>query len=56
MYGVNAASRFINLDKPTMRARALEAGSGEPVALSHEGDVEGVNWAPMICKGTTLCF
>ena len=40
-YGVTAASRFVHLDKPPMRAHVLEAGTGEPVMLFHGGDGEG---------------
>lgn len=44
--GVKATSRFLDLTKPAMRAHVLEAGAGEPVALIHGGDGEGVNCAP----------
>jgi pimeloyl-ACP methyl ester carboxylesterase len=47
-HGVTAKSRFINLEKPRMRAHVLEAGTGEPVLLLHGGDGEAVNWAPMM--------
>jgi len=48
LHNVNAASRFIDLAKPKMRAHVLEAGTGDPVVLLHGGDGEAVNWAPMM--------
>lgn len=45
---VDASSRFIQLEKPRMRAHVLEAGTGEPLVLLHGGDGEAVNWAPMM--------
>jgi pimeloyl-ACP methyl ester carboxylesterase len=47
-YGVQATSRFVQLDQPRMRAHVLEAGAGEPVVLLHGGDGEAVNWAPLM--------
>ncbi len=47
-YGVRATSRFLELEKPAMRAHVLEAGEGEPVVIVHGGDGEAVNWAPLM--------
>ncbi len=47
-YGVKAASRFVELARPPMRAHLLEAGEGEPLVLLHGGDGEAVNWAPLV--------
>jgi pimeloyl-ACP methyl ester carboxylesterase len=47
-YGVRAASRFVALNRPPMRAHVLEAGAGEPLIILHGGDGEAVNWAPLM--------
>jgi pimeloyl-ACP methyl ester carboxylesterase len=47
-YGVEAASRFLPLSSPRMRAHVLEAGEGEPVVIIHGGDGEAVTWAPLL--------
>lgn len=49
-YGVNATSRFVDLEEPRMRAHVLDAGEGEPVLLFHGGDGEAVNWAPLMAE------
>jgi hypothetical protein len=48
LYGVAARSRFVELDKPPMRAHVLEAGDGEPLVVLHGGDGEAVTWAPLM--------
>jgi pimeloyl-ACP methyl ester carboxylesterase len=47
-YGVDATSRYVQLEQPCMRAHVLEAGEGEPVVLFHGGDGEALNWAPLL--------
>jgi pimeloyl-ACP methyl ester carboxylesterase len=47
-YGVKAASRFLDLRRPSLHAHVLEAGEGEPLVLLHGGDGEAVNWAPLM--------
>lgn len=47
-YGVRAASRFVQLSNPGIRAHVLDAGAGEPLVIIHGGDGEAVNWAPVM--------
>jgi pimeloyl-ACP methyl ester carboxylesterase len=47
-YGVDATSRYVDLERPALRAHLLEAGHGEPVVIVHGGDGEAVNWAPLM--------
>lgn len=47
-YGVEAASRFVDLAVPRLRTHVLEGGRGEPAVLLHGGDGEAVNWAPFL--------
>ena len=48
-YGVRAASRYVTLRRPPMRAHVLEAGDqGEPLVIVHGGDGEAVDWAPLM--------
>jgi pimeloyl-ACP methyl ester carboxylesterase len=47
-YGVDARSRFVEIDRPRMRVHLLEAGAGEPLVLIHGGDGEGALWAPLM--------
>ena len=49
-YGVSAASRYVSLAKPPMRAHVLEAGTGTPILILHGGDGEAMNWAPLIAE------
>jgi pimeloyl-ACP methyl ester carboxylesterase len=47
-YSVDATSRYVELDRPALRAHLLEAGHGDPVVIVHGGDGEAVNWAPLM--------
>lgn len=47
-YGVTAQSRYLEIERPRMRAHLLEAGEGEPLVLIHGGDGEGAIWAPLM--------
>jgi pimeloyl-ACP methyl ester carboxylesterase len=47
-YGVEATSRYVELESPRMRAHLLEAGHGDPVVILHGGDGQGVDWAPLM--------
>lgn len=49
-YGVAASSRYVELERPRMRAHVLEAGQGEPVVILHGGDGQGVDWAPLMAE------
>jgi pimeloyl-ACP methyl ester carboxylesterase len=49
-YGVVASSRYVELERPRMRAHVLEAGQGEPVVILHGGDGQGVDWAPLMAE------
>jgi hypothetical protein len=46
-YGLEPKERFIDLDSPAIRLRALEVGSGEPVLFVH-GTVGPGRWASLI--------
>ena len=50
VYGLEAASRFLELRDPPMRARVLEAGEGAPVILVHGGGGVGATWAPLMAR------
>lgn len=47
-YGVDATSRFVQVNDPAMRVHVLEAGQGDPVVILHGGDGEAVDWAPLV--------
>lgn len=49
-YGVPARSRFIEIERPEMRAHLIEAGEGEPLVLIHGGDGEAALWAPLMAE------
>jgi 2-hydroxy-6-oxonona-2,4-dienedioate hydrolase len=49
-YGVEASSRFIEIDGPVRRAHALESGSGPPVVLVHGGGSFAAHWAPLMAQ------
>jgi pimeloyl-ACP methyl ester carboxylesterase len=49
-YGVQARSRYLDIERPQMRVHLLEAGEGEPLVLIHGGDGEGALWAPLIAE------
>jgi pimeloyl-ACP methyl ester carboxylesterase len=46
--GVNATSRYIQIDNPPMKVHLLESGQGEPIVMIHGGDGEAVNWAQLM--------
>lgn len=50
LYGVDATSRSVQLDRPPLRLHALEAGHGEPAIVLHGGDGQGVDWAPLLAE------
>ncbi len=49
-YGVKARSRYIELDKPRVRARIIEAGDGPPVLFVHGGGGAAMNWIPLLAE------
>jgi 2-hydroxy-6-oxonona-2,4-dienedioate hydrolase len=49
-YGVRARSRYVQLERPAMRAHVLEVGQGEPAVILHGGDGQGVDWAPLMAQ------
>lgn len=49
-YGVRARSRFLDLERPAIRAHVLEAGAGEPLLMLHGGDGQAVDWAPLMAE------
>jgi pimeloyl-ACP methyl ester carboxylesterase len=50
VYGLEAASRFLELRDPRMRARVLETGGGTPVILVHGGGGVGATFAPLMAR------
>ena len=48
-YGLEPHERFLDLDAPAARLRALEVGSGEPVLFVH-GTVGPGGWASLVSK------
>jgi pimeloyl-ACP methyl ester carboxylesterase len=49
-YGITARSRYLELERPRMRAHALDVGSGEPFVVLHGGDGQAVDWAPLMAE------
>lgn len=49
-YDLSARSRYLDLERPELRAHLLEAGDGEPLVLIHGGDGEGALWAPLMAE------
>ena len=49
-YDLPARSRYLDIERPEMRAHLLEAGDGEPLVLIHGGDGEGALWAPLMAE------
>jgi pimeloyl-ACP methyl ester carboxylesterase len=47
-YGLAAVSRYVQLERPLLRAHLLEAGVGEPAIILHGGDGQAVDWAPLM--------
>jgi 2-hydroxy-6-oxonona-2,4-dienedioate hydrolase/4,5:9,10-diseco-3-hydroxy-5,9,17-trioxoandrosta-1(10),2-diene-4-oate hydrolase len=47
-FGVDARSRFLEIDGPVRRAHALDAGSGEPIVLLHGGGSFAGHWASLM--------
>jgi pimeloyl-ACP methyl ester carboxylesterase len=45
---VNAKSDYFQLQKPTLKLRVLQAGSGEPLVLIHGGGAMAAQFAPLI--------
>jgi len=50
LYDLPAESRYVELERPQMRAHLLEAGDGEPLVLIHGGDGEGSLWTPLMAE------
>ena len=42
--------RFVQLARPSLRARVLERGTGEPVLMLHGGGGVAAHWAPLIAR------
>jgi len=47
-YGVEYRSHYFQLDKPRVRARVIEVGSGPPVLLVHGGGGVSSGWVPVL--------
>lgn len=47
-YGVKAESKYLRLDRPSLRVHVLVAGKGEPVVLIHGGAAMAVQFAPLL--------
>jgi 2-hydroxy-6-oxonona-2,4-dienedioate hydrolase len=42
--------RYIALDRPRLRVRVLEVGTGEPVLFVHGGGGSAAQWAPLLAR------
>jgi pimeloyl-ACP methyl ester carboxylesterase len=49
-YGLKPRGRVLQLDGPTLRIRAVEVGSGEPVLLLHGFSLCTAHWAPLMAR------
>lgn len=49
-YGVDATERYVDLDRPAMRAHVLECGTGDPVVFIHGGGDVAMLWAPLLAR------
>jgi pimeloyl-ACP methyl ester carboxylesterase len=47
-YGVAAEGRYVRLADPTLTARVLECGEGEPLVLVHGSGMSASTWTPML--------
>jgi pimeloyl-ACP methyl ester carboxylesterase len=50
VYGLEVESRFLELRDPSIGARVMEGGEGEPVVLVHGGGGVGATWAPLMAR------
>ena len=49
-YGVAADSRRVALGDPSLEARVLETGSGEPVLMLHGSGMSAPTWTPLLAE------
>lgn len=49
-YGVDATERYVDLDRPAMRAHVLKCGAGNPVVFIHGGGEVAMAWAPLLAR------
>jgi pimeloyl-ACP methyl ester carboxylesterase len=49
-YELDVATRFIDVRRPPMRIRILEAGEGPPVLLLHGGGAFAAQWLPLLAE------
>lgn len=49
-YGVSATERYVDLDRPAIRAHVLEGGAGNPVVFIHGGGEVAMAWAPLLAR------
>jgi pimeloyl-ACP methyl ester carboxylesterase len=53
-YGLAPGSRFLGLERPAVRIRAVEIGSGEPVLFLHGFSLCTAHWAPLVARLPTF--
>lgn len=51
-YGLSYRNHFLDLDRPRLRARVIEAGEGEPLLLVHGALAVAAQWAPLMAELT----
>ena len=49
-YGVEPKEQFVELERPRVKLRVLEVGTGEPVLFVHGGPNAGSTWAPLVAR------
>lgn len=51
-YGIEYESHFLDLTRPRLRARVIEAGEGDPVLMVHGAFDVAAKWAPLMAELT----
>lgn len=51
-YGLQYRNRFLDLDRPRLRARVIEVGEGEPLLMVHGALAVAAQWAPLMAELT----